>query len=471
MDWNFLIRNKDSICVTTDSRKITPGCVFVALKGEHFDGNLFVDQAIKDGAAYVIKGEHALAELQDLARAWRRYLGLPILAITGTNGKTTTKELTAQVLKTKYNLHYTQGNFNNALGVPLTLLQLTRAHEMAIVEMGASHPGDIKELVDIAEPDYGLITNVGKAHLQGFGSFEGVMRTKAELYDYLLAKFAKQNSPDMPTPFPLGEGRGEAAAKPVIFLNASNPHLQKMLSDSLRATGLPSDLIGTSLELHRNFIGTSLKCYTTISMPTGTHLVGEYNAENIAAALCVGEYFGVPREQGLEAVRAYVPTNNRSQAMHTDRNELVIDAYNANPTSMAAAIEAFTHIAPCPLRVKDCRSAEHIFAQDDTKSSGLSIEHLSQGSGKGLFFILGAMRELGEYTHEEHQNIVNMLLERRVEQVLLVGQEFADTTAPYPIFEDVAALRAYLMEHPIEGKRILIKGSHSTQLETIIDLL
>ena len=204
MDWNFLIKNKESLHVTTDSRKVTSGSIFVALKGEHFDGNDFVEQARKDGAEYIISGENALKDLQDLARAWRRELGLPILGITGTNGKTTTKELCAAVLSTKYKLYYTQGNLNNQIGVPLTLLSITRAHEMAIVEMGASHPGDIQELVEIAEPNYGLITNVGKAHLQGFGSFEGVMRTKAELYDFILAHNG------------------------TIFRNADNPYLENM---------------------------------------------------------------------------------------------------------------------------------------------------------------------------------------------------------------------------------------------------
>lgn len=200
MDWSFLTKNKSELCVTTDSRRVTPGCVFVGLKGERFDGNLFVPQALEMGAAYaitdadqpmtcsqrqdyadrIIRVDNSLVALQDLARAWRRELGLPILGITGTNGKTTTKELCAAVLSRKYRLHYTQGNLNNQIGVPLTLLQITRAHEMAIVEMGASHPGDIRELVEIAEPNYGLITNVGRAHLQGFGSFEGVQRTKAE---------------------------------------------------------------------------------------------------------------------------------------------------------------------------------------------------------------------------------------------------------------------------------------------------
>lgn len=383
MDWNFLIKNKDSLCVTTDSRKVTPGCVFVALKGEHFDGNAFVDQARKDGAEYIISGENALAELQDLARAWRQELGLPILGITGTNGKTTTKELCAAVLGTKYNLYYTQGNLNNQLGVPLTLLNITRAHEMAIVEMGASHPGDIKELVEIAEPNYGLITNVGKAHLQGFGSFEGVQRTKAELYDYLRAHGG------------------------FCFRNIDNPYLAQMAGDLQTVP------------------------YTTGTMPEGTHLVGGYNAENVSAAICVGKYFGVPEEVALVAIRAYVPSNNRSQFMQTERNTVVVDAYNANPTSMQAAINAF----------------------------------------KGNCYILGAMRELGDYSHLEHQNIVNMLLERKADKVLLVGEEYKETTAPYPVFDNVEALCEHLQAEPIRGYHILLKGSRSNQLEKVIPLL
>ena len=391
MDWSFLIRNNTSLNVTTDSRKITPGCIFVALKGEHFDGNDYVDQAKRDGASYVIKGANALSELQDLAREWRRYLGLPIIAITGSNGKTTTKELTAAVLKTKYNIHYTQGNYNNSLGVPLTLLQLTKEHQLAIVEMGASHPGDIKELVEIAEPNYGLITNVGRAHLLGFGSFEGVMATKAELYDYL------------------------AAHKGTIFRNADSPYLQQMLDKATK-------------DIHYSLFIIN---YTTGTMPTGTHLIGDYNAENVSAAICVGEHFGVSKEEALAAIRAYVPSNNRSQAMKTAHNDLVIDAYNANPTSMTAAINAF----------------------------------------KGEAYILGAMRELGDYSHLEHQNIVNMLLERKADMVYLVGEEWRDTTAPYRIFDTTSELSDYLQAHPITGARILVKGSRSNQLETIIPLL
>ncbi len=383
MDWSFLIKNRDSILVTTDSRKVTSGSVFVALKGEHFDGNDFVEQAKAQGAEYIICGENALAELQDLARAWRRELGLPILAITGTNGKTTTKELCAAVLKTKYNLYYTQGNLNNQLGVPLTLLSITRAHEMAIVEMGASHPGDINELVEIAEPNYGLITNVGKAHLQGFGSFEGVQRTKAELYDYLRAHGG------------------------FCFRNTDNPYLAQMAGDLKTVP------------------------YTTGTMPEGTHLVGAYNAENVSAAVCVGTYFGVSEEAALAAIRAYIPSNNRSQLMQTEKNTLVVDAYNANPTSMQAAINAF----------------------------------------KGDCYILGAMRELGEYSALEHQNIVNMLLERKADKVLLVGDEYATTTAPYPIFQDVEALCEHLRQEPLCGYTILLKGSRSNQLEKVIPLL
>ena len=405
MDWSFLIEGKEVMNVTTDSRKVCPGCVFVALKGEHFDGNDFVEQAKEAGAEYIISGENALAELQDLARAWRRYLGLPILGITGTNGKTTTKELCAAVLRTKYNLYYTQGNLNNQLGVPLTLLSMTRAHEMAIVEMGASHPGDIKELVEIAEPNYGLITNVGKAHLQGFGSFEGVMRTKEELYDFIIAHNG------------------------VIFRNADNKNLEKMLVELVGLEGLD--------ELEKD---GRLIHYHTGTMPEGTHLVGGYNAENVSAAICVGTYFGVSEEAALAAIRAYVPSNNRSQLMQTARNTVVIDAYNANPTSMQAAIEAFG---------KGQRDKEGI------KEA----------------YILGAMRELGEYSHLEHQNIVNMLLERKADKVLLVGPEYRETTAPYPIYENVEALCEALKETPLVGYRILLKGSRSNQLEKAIGAL
>ena len=276
--------------------------------------------------------------------------------------------------------------------MPLTLLQLTRAHELAIVEMGASHPGDIKELVDIAEPNFGLITNVGRAHLEGFGSFEGVQRTKQELYDYLVAHNG------------------------TIFRNTDNPYLATMYQNALQAVG---DLQRSDLH------------YTTGVMPSGTRLIGAYNAENISAALCVGEHFGISHEQGLAAIRQYVPTNNRSQQMQTANNQLIVDAYNANPTSMQAAINAF----------------------------------------KGDTYILGAMRELGEYSHLEHQNIVNMLAERKADFVFLVGEEYRQTTSPYPIFDTVEELHAYLEQHPLRDRKILLKGSRSTKMETLLDIL
>jgi len=388
MNWDFLIKNTDSLFVTTDSRQVTPGCIFVALKGEHFDGNEFVDQAVKAGARYVIKGEHALQELQDLARAWRRELALPIIGITGTNGKTTTKELTASVLKTKYNIHYTQGNYNNSLGVPLTLLQLTRAHELAIVEMGASHPGDIKELVNIAEPNCGLITNVGRAHLLGFGSFEGVQKTKAELYDFLVAH------------------QGQ------VFINQDNPYLTNMYQ---RSGGQAKNPI----------------MYTTGQMPACTHLVGDYNSENIQAALCIGEYFGISREKGLEAIRAYIPTNNRSMLKQTERNTIVVDAYNANATSMAAAIQAF----------------------------------------KGDCLILGDMLELGDYSLEEHKKIVDLIVQKAFTTVYLVGHEFAQTKQNFLCFPTADALKEHLIKEPLTGKHILLKGSRGIKLEILLDVL
>ena len=426
MNWDFLIKDKDSLCVSTDTRNLPAGCVFFALHGERFDGNKFAKLALESGASLAVidNPEYDLPEgtllvpntllaLQELARAWRRELGLPIIGITGTNGKTTTKELLATVLSTKYNLHYTQGNLNNQIGVPLTLLQITRAHEMAIVEMGASHPGDIKELVDIAEPNYGLITNVGRAHLEGFGSLEGVQRTKQELYDYLVAHNG------------------------TIFRNADNPYLMRMHENALASLPMTNSEVSNSPQGVPYPIAASAAsnirsvAYATGTMPSGTHLVGEYNAENVSAAICVGEYFGISPEQALEAIRQYVPTNNRSQAMQTANNHLIVDAYNANPTSMQAAINAFT----------------------------------------GDTYILGAMRELGEYSHLEHQNIVNMLAERKADNVLLVGEEYMPTTSPYPVFENVEQLHKYLETNPLRDKNILLKGSRSTQMEKLLDIL
>lgn len=417
--------------MSTDTRNLPAGCVFFALCGDNFDGNRFAAQALDKGASMAIvtneevynqlikdygearayllppslRGSGGVRALQSLALAWRRALGLPIIGITGTNGKTTTKELLAAVLSTKYNIYYTQGNLNNSIGVPLTLLSITRAHQMAIVEMGASHPGDITELVNVAEPNYGLITNVGHAHLQGFGSFEGVQRTKRELYDYLLTHHG------------------------YIFRNIDNPYLAQMYEEAKRdAEG--SETIENP-HLSPLWGEPERGLYHTGVMPLGTHLVGNYNAENISAALCVGEYFGVSREQGLSAIRAYVPSNGRSQSMDTAHNHLIVDAYNANPTSMQAAINAFT----------------------------------------GDTYILGAMRELGNYSHLEHQNIVNMLAERKADRVFLVGDEYRTTTSPYPVFTTIEDLCDYLKAHPLCNRHILLKGSHSNHMEKVLPYL
>lgn len=397
MDWSFLTRNK-SISVSTDTRDLPAGCVFFALHGETFDGNKFAGQALEKGASLVVVdnpeiarelGEKAilvgntLTALQELARDWRRELGIRVIGITGTNGKTTTKELTACVLKTKYNLLYTQGNLNNSIGVPLTVLKITREHNLALIEMGASHPGDITELVNVCEPDCGLITNVGKAHLQGFGSFEGVKSTKKELYDFLSAHGG------------------------FCFRNLDNQHLAEM-AGNLKTVG-----------------------YHTGKMLEGTKLVGEYNSENVQAALAVGEYFGIPREEGEAAIRAYVPANNRSQLMQTEKNTVVVDAYNANVTSMNAAIGSFT----------------------------------------GDTLILGDMRELGDYSATEHQALVDLIVEKGFKEVYLVGAEFGRTDCPFMKLADAEALIAYLTEHPLTGRKILLKGSHGIHLEKVIPYL
>ncbi len=398
MVWNFLTKN-NAINVSTDSRNLPAGCTFFALHGETFDGNKFAAEALAKGAERVVVDNReifrtlpqdkailvpdTLRALQELARDWRRELGIRVIGITGTNGKTTTKELTAAVLKKKYNLLYTQGNLNNSIGVPLTLLRMTREHDLALIEMGASHPGDITELVNICEPNCGLITNVGKAHLLGFGSFEGVMRTKKELYDYL------------------------ALHGGFCFRNLDNPHLKKM-AGNLETVG-----------------------YHTGTMLSGTQLVGDYNSENIQAALCVGEYFGIPRTQGEAAIREYVPQNNRSQLLKTEKNVVIVDAYNANVTSMTAAIKAFN----------------------------------------GDTLILGDMLELGAYSAAEHQNIVDLIREQGFTDVYLVGAEFGKTNCDFDKYTNADQLRLAIALRPITGKKILLKGSHGIHLEKIIEVL
>ncbi len=416
--------------VTTDSRDCPEGSIFFALKGESFDGNKFAVQALEKGCAYAVvdEAEYAtdsrcilvddvLTAFKELAREHRRHFPVPVVGITGTNGKTTTKELVAAVLGEKYNVMFTQGNFNNDVGVPKTLFRLTPEHEIAVVEMGASHPGDIKKLVEYVEPTCGLITNVGRAHLQGFGSFEGVMRTKGELYDFL------------------------AAHDGLIFINADNDHLMQMAEERHI-----DRMVCYGKDEQCDVWGEVVSCapFLKFRWRTGslewhevqTHLIGSYNIDNMLAAISVGLHFDVAPQQVDHALENYIPSNNRSQLEVTAHNRLVVDAYNANPSSMAAAIENF--------RVMDV---------------------------PGKMAILGQMGELGAVSHEEHVKVVKMLQTAGLTDVWLVGNEFADIECPYRKFADVEAVKAAIREQPIHDRYILIKGSNSVKLYQLPELL
>lgn len=423
--------------ITTDSRDVPADSMFFALKGDSFDGNQYAQAALDKGAAYAVvddssvQGEHiilvpdVLKALQQLAHYHRCQLGTTIVGITGTNGKTTTKELIAAVLQKKYNVLYTQGNFNNHIGVPKTLLQLTKEHDIAVVEMGANHPGEIKTLVEIVCPDYGLITNVGRAHLEGFGSFEGVIRTKGELYDFL---------------------RADAGT---AFINNDNQYL-KDISHDLRLVKYGHTPAGDLLVL-----GEFIDCNPTLHfrwkqqgspfspMEVQTRLIGSYNLDNALAAACVGTIFAVPAEDISAALSEYTPSNNRSQLTKTADNQLIVDAYNANPTSMAAALDSFAHV-----------------------------------KAERKMVILGDMKELGEVSQAEHNSILNRLAELQLQQVWLVGSEFQKALQANPVvsartFADVEEVKA-LLATP-DGKprdyTILIKGSNSTKLIQLLDLL
>ena len=417
--------------VTTDSRNCPEDSIFFALKGASFNGNAFAKKALEQGCAYAVVDEKEYAEdgdsryilvddclkaMQRLANYHRRQLGTRIIGITGTNGKTTTKELLAAVLSERFNVLYTEGNLNNDIGVPKTLLRLTAEHEIAVVEMGASHPGDIKTLVDIVEPDCGLITNVGRAHLQGFGSFEGVIRTKGELYDYLRAHHGK------------------------AFINAGDAHLTAI------ADGLKLIKYGLSGTEGATVTGEVTVCdpYLNFRWRNGgnpwrnvpTHIIGSYNMMNMLAAACAGLYFGVTEEQIDHALSSYVPRNNRSELEVTAHNRLIIDAYNANPTSMKAALDNFRAM------------------QADNK-----------------MLILGDMRELGADSHAEHCRIADYLKECGFRNVRLVGAEFAATGADYPCYPDVQALIDELKTAKPAGQTILIKGSNSLKLASVADYL
>jgi len=418
----------DHPVITTDSRNIPVNSIFFALKGETFNGNTFASQALAKGASYAVIDQPELASddrcivvddvllcLQKLARYHRDQLGMPIIAITGTNGKTTTKELIASVLKQKFKVNFTQGNLNNHIGVPLTLLSMTKETEMGVVEMGANHLGEIHMLCQIANPDYGIITNIGKAHLEGFGSFEGVIKTKSELYRFLKEKKGK------------------------CFINADNSLLAS------QATGLEQINYGISLDyfMAGELASTDNHLVVKALFSGGwlylkSKLVGDYNFENLLAAACVGKYFGIDPLKIQEALAEYTPSNNRSQLIKTERNTIIMDAYNANPTSMMAALENFSKI---------------------------------ENNQKCL--ILGDMLELGDASESEHQKIVDYIEDQNFSDVFLIGPHFEITKArtQKKKFEQVELLSNYLKTQPIENKLILIKGSRGIHLEKILDLV
>ena len=402
--------------VCTDTRTLKKNQLFFALKGENFDGNRFALQALESGASYTVAGEDLQAEdprlikvpdtletLKALAAYHRRQLRIPVIGLTGTNGKTTTKELIKTALGAAYRVSATEGNLNNEIGVPLTVLKIGPRAQIAIVEMGASHPEDLKPLLAVAQPNLGLITNVGKAHLEGFGSYEGVKHAKGLLYDYLK------------------EHDG------VVFANADDPVLQEMLAQrGLEAIGYTKEGIKVMADpfLEMEWEDATLQ----------TQLVGAYNAANVLAALKLAWYFDVPREDALQAIASYVPSNNRSQLVKTEKNTLIVDAYNANPSSM-----------------------------------GVALDNLAQMKGRKVA-MLGDMRELGADAAAEHDRIV-----ARLEglEAYLVGEEFTRAAAgkPYKTFATSADLAKYLEEHPLEGCTILLKGSHSISMEKIIPSL
>ncbi len=416
--------------VTTDSRNCPEGSMFFALKGASFDGNQYALSALEKGCRYAVVDdtkvavddrfilvEDVLKALQELAAWHRKALGTTIIGITGSNGKTTTKELVSAVLSKKGNVLYTQGNFNNHIGVPLTLLRLTPQHKMAVIEMGANHPGEIAALVNIVQPDYGLITNVGRVHLEGFGSFEGVKKTKGELYDFL-------------------RSHGGMA-----FLLTDSADLTEMAS-GLRTIGYGSTDCETNYvsgaltsEATSPFISVRVKCFDQ-SAEIKTHLIGAYNLPNVLAAVCVGRFFDVPLTDVKSAIEAYTPTNNRSQLVKTASNTLIVDAYNANPTSMAAAISNFAQLdMPC----KMC--------------------------------ILGDMGEIGAESINEHKKIVALLKENGLDNVYFVGKTFREASTGYKYFENVNILKEFLASNPLKNVTILIKGSSTNHLPTLVDAL
>lgn len=400
--------------VDTDTRKIRKHTLFFALKGENFNGNKFAEEALKKGASYAIVDEEeykiskkiilvqdVLKTLQKLANYHRNQLGLPIIALTGSNGKTTTKELINAVLSKTYKTTATIGNLNNHIGVPLTLLSISESTEIGIVEMGANHLNEIAELSSIANPDYGYITNFGSAHLEGFGSLEGVVKGKSELYNYL-REHNKQ-----------------------AFVNYDDKK-QIEQSKGIHVTLLSNEVqfVEANPFVKLSYKGSDIK----------TNLIGAYNFTNIRAAITIGEFFKVSTSDIVNAIENYIPSNNRSQVVETEFNKIILDAYNANPTSMTAALENFKNL----------------------KAENKTV-------------ILGDMFELGAYSEIEHQNIANLLKELQFNNVVLVGDNFHKTTTNYQKFKTFAELSIYLKEKTITNTTILIKGSRGMALERAVE--
>lgn len=419
--------------VTTDSRQITPGCIFFAFKGETFDGNAFVPQAVEQGAALCVTTdpryegsprcmvvEDVLLTLQQLAARHRSQLTIPVIGITGTNGKTTTKELVHAVLSRRYRTHATAGNFNNHLGVPLTLLSIPTDAEVAIVEMGANHPGEIEALCRIADPDFGLITNVGRAHLEGFGSFEGVIHTKTELYRHLTAK------------------QGTAfvnADNDILTAQAARCRLRTVTYGQGEGAQIKGHLVGSEPYM-KFYVEEGDNVYSIYS-----HLLGNYNFDNAMAATAVGRHFRVDLWDIKEAIEQYQPSNRRSQFKETGRNTLFLDCYNANPSSMKVALD--------------------------------NLEALSMPNKVA---ILGGMRELGSASVTEHRTVADRLNARADIGAILVGPEFSfvDNNPAYSRmlwFPDVEAAKAYLLVHPLTRRTILLKGSNSTRMWLLEEVL
>jgi UDP-N-acetylmuramoyl-tripeptide--D-alanyl-D-alanine ligase len=423
----YEIYKKYSI-IATDTRKLPKDCIFFALKGDNFNGNKFAQNALAEGAAFVVvdeeiqsedtrilRVENVLTALQNLATFHRNTLGIPVLAITGSNGKTTTKELVAAVLSQTFKTLYTQGNLNNHIGVPLTLLSINDSHEFAVIEMGANHQKEIELLCSIAKPDFGMITNIGKAHLEGFGGIEGVKKGKGELYQFLKNK----NS--------------------LIFINSDSTDLSEL------ADGYTTVVTyGKSKDAH--FIGSSsienefltIELTSPYLLKIQSKITGEYNFNNVMAAIAIGSHFGVPTDKIKAGIEGYIPTNQRSQIIDIGELKIVMDAYNANPSSMEVAIANF-------------------------KSNFLGDK----------FIALGEMLELGEVSRMEHLKIGELIQEVKCKEVVLVGKLFAEAASKfgYRHFDDSMQAATYFSNKKINQGVLLIKGSRGSKMENILAVL